>query len=504
MKVKLVIDLEDQFDDFLPKMEFNSICFEKNTIVMHITPDENCLDVFSNTKYRQEMFDYVRESIEMFGEMNDESELYFQYYELANLKNILNNSHLLEIDKIEFLGDFDVIKQYMDKFPEILNKNIVLTNSLNLDKSDLERVKRVFGYNDKIKVMIEGNEDPISILDFEKTLNLIDEVVNKVNKYTFTPFEASIYIYDLVRDRVYVKGSEKDEYFESRDLTKVLLGDKIVCLGFARLFETVANRLGINTKVFVLHPKKGNIGHARCLSYIKDNEYALDGLYFFDPSHGSKRDGYLNSYLFCARTKNQLEKFDGDRYDNDFELYFDDDLFIEFMQELEDITNVSEVFRKYSLSRFNYMQRLLNEPEIEKFFLKSVDELVEAFYNIKEKIGFPIEYDKFIKALYKVRKVQYYENPEKYAFDLNTLSTIVTNSKLPVVDTNYEKLLTVIFGDSKVVGATVAKERVEQYLKNNDLDKDMERVKLTRLLRTLEIIKAQNEIQNRSVIKKVK
>lgn len=494
MKLKVFIDLSKYSleDSLFNKMNLlwdddDNVC----GVVLNIDSTENYVDILTNPVYQQEMLDVCLEDIV-------KNNMIFMKNKYIMLKVALekDSNFLLKAEWIELSGKLEEIKRYIEKYPEILCKKVHLSHFFGLNREDLNELIEIFGYNENIEVMIDGNEAPITIVEFEKTLNMIEDIVAKVKCHSFTPFESLIYAYDLVRDRNYLRESIDEDYSESRDLTRVLLGDKIVCLGFAKIFEAVANKLGINTKVFLLISKEKYSGHARCLSYIKDDEYGIDGLYFFDPSHGSKRAGFLESYLFCARTKDQIEKFDKGAFYYESYPFFDEELLMNFVEDLEETGKTAiEALRIMGSSKFNYMQRLLGEPRSEKFYFKDGNDIEEALFNIKDKSEEPIKYEKFIKALYKVRKIQYYENPTKFAFDINVLADILVKSKISVVDTFEDKIMAAIFGEAKVVDRASSKGRVEKYLKDNGLDRDMANVKLTRILKTLAISREDEEFK---------
>ena len=46
-----------------------------------------------------------------------------------------------------------------------------------------------------------------------------------------------MYAYDMVRDKIYAEVDENDDKMISRNLSTALLGDKIVCLGYANVFK---------------------------------------------------------------------------------------------------------------------------------------------------------------------------------------------------------------------------------------------------------------------------
>ena len=71
-----------------------------------------------------------------------------------------------------------------------------------------------------------------------------------IKKLHLSPLETVLYVYDLVRERKYQEEGANECHTKSRDLTSVLLGDKIVCAGFVNLFNTILEKLDIKCLSF--------------------------------------------------------------------------------------------------------------------------------------------------------------------------------------------------------------------------------------------------------------
>lgn len=399
---------------------------------------------------------------------------------------IKRNELFSDCNEILISGSIEEIAAYISKNEFLKGKDIQIAGKLELDDNTLKRLKDAFGNDSKIKINIEGNEETISISDYERTVIAIDEIVNKIKTYNYSPFEALMHAYDLIRDRFYVREDENDNYSVSRDLTSVLLGNKIVCVGFANIFNVVANKLGVNSNVFIISSKKS--GHARNLMYVNDEKYNINGLYFFDPTFDCKRDeenNFLLGYKYFCKTQEQIDALTGGNFSYNSYECFDYEVLEELFEFMDDgRVPVHELSGFIRDSRINYILRLLGletvEPSERPYTKEELMELLEKIIIIADR---PIKPEAFIKALYNVRRNQYYENPTKYLFDIDVLTDILINSKLYVEETAEERLLAAL-GVRNYLGGQRAREKVEQFVRENDKEIDLEKVKLTRLLKT--------------------
>ena len=55
-----------------------------------------------------------------------------------------------------------------------------------------------------------------------------------------------MFLYDYLKTRIY---KEDKNYSNSASLSRVTLGESIVCLGYSNLFSAIANLIGISTYV---------------------------------------------------------------------------------------------------------------------------------------------------------------------------------------------------------------------------------------------------------------
>lgn len=480
-------------NDMFEKLDvIQSYCDGYYEIAIHTTLDESFSSIINNNELILKIEDSMKFNLN-YEEFEQSFPFYRYVLEHCRDKDFFNNCDILYIN-----GAYEDIVEYLKRNPELLDKEIVLSEFLELDKGTCLKLKEAFKDFPNIKLMVNGNTELISLKQYEETVNAIDVLVDKISRYNYSPLEQLILAYDLIRDRFYVKEDENDNYSVSRDLTSTLLGDKIVCVGFANIFDAVCKKLNIKSNMFFLINRSDDSrGHARNMVYLHDEKYSIDGLYFFDPTFDCKKDmenNFLFSYRFFAKDYIEMDELSGYSYlPRDFELFDEErfDLLMDMCEELDG--NTSLAFKTLINLKINTLLRFIGQSPIEPL---SSDyepvQIVDAAYDIKCMAEKSIGAEVFLKALYTVRKNQYYEEPGKYMFDVQTLTRIITNSRFRADDTAELALLSAM-GFNYYYGKHASEEKVKGFITKNDLDRDMERTKLTRLLRTLYDSKVEEE-----------
>jgi hypothetical protein len=229
-------------------------------------------------------------------------------------------------------------------------------------------------------------------------------------------------------------------------------------------------------------------GHARNLMYLKDTKYGINGLYFFDPTFDCKHDdenNFLFSYRFFCRTKEEIDKFTENNYYYKSYEYLDDRYLDELVDSIPDgYLDVQDIVSFCKETKINHILELLGEEKITiSSYRYTKNSLLKIIENIIIKADREINVDTFIKALYVVRRNQYYENPTKYLFDIDVLTDILVNSKFYSIDTPEKRLLAAI-GIKKKLGIKELRDKVNVFFEDNNLELDMERVKLVRTLKS--------------------
>jgi len=297
----------------------------------------------------------------------------------------------------------------------------------------------------------------------------------------------------MVRDKVYVEVDENEDKMISRNLSTALLGDKIVCVGYAVIFKTLLQKLGIECReVFLKHPSKIT-GHARNVIYVKDEKYGVDGVYYFDPTWDSKKNEldkeFLYSYKYFAMTKEKMDNIDDGIYIDQAFPYFSNDIVSEFEEQVDNVG--FEGLSDEMIKSINYMSGLTNaEITINKKLLPMLppvlrpnkEQIAKKLTKLVEQFDTTLSADTLLKVLYNVRKKQYYDNSEKYPFGLNEFCKTVFVSGWNFKGTPEENLVLALASTPKERGRIKVDQTI-RYAKETDMYKQIEQVKLAKTLR---------------------
>lgn len=413
----------------------------------------------SNTPFSEILIDNknFRHSMELFLDsltnfFSEDNEIY--YKKLISLINNHKDGNINLLSNIEFISietDEELIVKYIEKNPILKTQKIILPKIHKLDLSDLEETKNKFSkYIDNIYIYLEGNGTPISISESEKTVKAIDAIVDTIKKFNFSPLEQLMYVYDLTRDRIYTdEDSVNDSCLVSRDLTAALFGDKIVCAGFAKIFNVILKKLNIKSAYYNLVPNgKLSSGHVRNMVYVEDPKYNVRGVYLFDPTWDSKqKDGdnnFLKSYRFFAKTRTEIQEYDDIKGLIDGTLPMYNESMIWEFEEILDEQGIKKVSPKMirtinTISKFIDGIDLIN-PAFAKTFGPKPDIEIDKKYvmaklwDYTELLENHINGEVLLKVLYNVRSVQ---DPQKYPSTLEDycLTSFISKWRLKGVRT---------------------------------------------------------------------
>lgn len=421
-------------------------------------------------------------------EMGDEYEYVEEAYDyiIDNIDCIYDVIDYISIDK-----EID-INEFLLEYPELKSKKIVLKEFIEI--SDFDKIDKLYNkYKDiDAYVSLQGNMDHISLKQCMMTMNYIKSIGDTVASLNLSPFETILYVYDIVRDRYYNYEKEDDRHTESRDLTKVLFGDAIVCLGYAQIFKSILTYLGFKNEIEHLKIKGGKDGHARNEVIINDPKYNINGIYYFDTTWNSKRKGkedeFLLSYKYAARTRDEMEKFEGKRYEYVSSPRYSHNFASEFEKVLKE-RNFRELFPY--IKTFNYLNCVNNGHcfyELSEFINDNVkfEDIEDNIKIMLRNFNKPISAEIFLKVLNEVRKNEYYLDSEKYSYDLEDFYCIFMNSNWNFVNHHYkpdEKLLMFTFGKTESNNHDKVEDFKNFIYFDCDILKDIEGVKLAKILR---------------------
>lgn len=311
-------------------------------------------------------------------------------------------NYLKEIEKVKevfifcnennFTDALNISKRFNAKVIISAQKISLISYKKLIEDFGVENINEFNVYIDYQK-----NNSPILISTVYKISCIINAVVEEINSYDLSPLEKIMFVYDRVKYRLYE--DDLDDINSSRDLDKVLNGDKIVCAGYSNLFTAVLTSLGINSIPVI----DLNIKHQRSLAYIKDAKYNIDGVYAFDPTWDKRKSkddiNYIDRYDYflmpLVRSMNSC-------YCEISELLELDKETILKVIDGKDMDSALKV-----LDRLNILFTLVDAKYIpdDKYYVveeiaKQYDQVIGKYYSSE------ISFEDFINLLYSVRVVE--------------------------------------------------------------------------------------------------
>lgn len=311
-------------------------------------------------------------------------------------------NYLKEIEKVKevfifcnennFTDALNISKRFNAKVIISAQKISLISYKKLIEDFGVENINEFNVYIDYQK-----NNSPILISIVYKISCIINAVVEEINSYDLSPLEKIMFVYDRVKYRLYE--DDLDDINSSRDLDKVLNGDKIVCAGYSNLFTAVLTSLGINSIPVI----DLNIKHQRSLAYIKDAKYNIDGVYAFDPTWDKRKSkddiNYIDRYDYflmpLVRSMNSC-------YCEISELLELDKETILKIIDGKDMDSALKV-----LDRLNILFTLVDAKYIpdDKYYVveeiaKQYDQVIGKYYSSE------ISFEDFINLLYSVRVVE--------------------------------------------------------------------------------------------------
>lgn len=458
----------------------------------------------------------------------------FVYIELDNLDNINNmlaDKHLIK-KQLYTEKDYDPCdKKTIDKLNKYLNKSLTLkdfkkitietrdinyllanksflesydkdifinlkTNSFKIE--DIETLKKFDFKKDPLISHEYNNDHYYPLKDFSDSLQMVLKIKSLAEKFDLSEIEKLMFIFDVIKDRVYIK----EEGNNSRDLNKVIKDESgsIVCSGFANIFSSVANFLGIKTEKRYYRKDNENVGHVTNICYINDKTYNYRGILEFDTTWDckhNKNDKNEDSYHFFGKSLNNSVRVKK-KIDN---------LEVDTVLGLTSIDNVDKAYDLYNRLKVNFfaqplLDRILtiykylgDSKKIEEII--KLKKLIEEKNEIKEedieKLVFEINNFKnqglngeiFLHSFLKVRRIEHYLNPKKYNYGKDTIVKIYNSKFSKSKDT---KLLESILGEDYINELILKETLTDPYFKDMNLSQedklklDKERLELANVI----------------------
>lgn len=397
--------------------------------------------------------------------------------------NILPNCNYVMIEFDPFLF------KYINENEFLQTKTLHITELFSTTREDLNRITSALKNYTNVLLTVDGNQEEITLQQYKNTVEEMEKFLSKIKKYELSPLGQMMYAYDLVRDRVYTEENQEESYSASRDLTATLLGDKIVCVGYANIFEKILQNLGIQTTMCTM-VSKNQTGHRRNAVYVKDTKYHVEGVFFCDPTWDSRKDkndnSYLDSYKFFCKNIEEMRIHESNKYTNVTFSEYDKDFTKEIKSMVEE-NGIESVSREITRT-INAISNLIDQKQlIEPTFLykdvlhfdfdvlsESLDRYEKLFFNSH------LSTETLVKIMIQVRKIEYYENPEKYPLTVESFENVVRNNILFYCN---QRTLTLLFSeDCAEINENMSQDDFEKLKSQIDLEKNIERVKLTKVL----------------------
>ena len=146
------------------------------------------------------------------------------------LKNIRDNrlQYIKNIDDIVFKYKPNEIAEFIKRNPILKTKRIIFEVHRELNSKLINEVSEAFGKNtSNIYFDIAENEGLTTFKEYKDTIDAINNMINDIEKFNFSPLEKIMYTYDIVRNKIYVEVDADEDKSISRNLSSALLGDKI-------------------------------------------------------------------------------------------------------------------------------------------------------------------------------------------------------------------------------------------------------------------------------------
>lgn len=500
MKYYIGIDLDNERFDFLDKYSIESnYCDSNNTIGVKVMTDldESFNDLFSDCNVKKIVKDYNEFNFTYNNTYNFLTETFTNEKSNGDTYRV-NNNTVLEIinnyDYISFIGELPIISEYIKK-NNLQEKNIYISYGLDFSQKTYDDVIKYLGDVPNLYLTICGNMDYVSFKDFEKSLSIFNNYTNFIKSLELSPIEEIMCAYDIVKNKMYSEEEENEANELSRDLCKVLLGDRIVCLGFSRIFNELLEQLGYKSMVCSYDDiKNSNGGHARNFTYIKDDKYGIDGLYFFDVTWDSKKeddeDFYINRYRCFLKSLNEIESLTPSNLVN---RSFNANVFSDEVLENVNIIGLNELKSLNTLSNFLEEKELIDSQKVSMYYMnemrgKSTKDILDESdkYEIKQfiskykdKFNKRIDLKTFLKILYNVRIKEYYYNMTEKLDKENLIRSMLSSNFI----TKDFLLIAAIFDYNKEQKQRKLIHDSNEMIMKNKLDLGIKRVELTKTLK---------------------
>lgn len=450
MKSKILIYVCDDVEEPIYIVE-SDIQFDSSiTIIVNSSDDLN--KVIKNksaiiTKYKQ----YVNNYDSLLDEEN--AELIERLNSVKNYNDLMKSVEYIDIKPVKEIkidqyrgyltvGDYKdysedenltKFREYLFKQSYLKGKKVVIPDEFS--SSNIDELKSIYeGYD--VLVYPEDSGVPMNMDDIEN-VSYFDKLCNDIKKLNLSQLEEILLCYDIVREREYNLGTDSDS-FESRNIYKILNGDKIVCAGYSDIICRMFYKLNIPFINTTLRGAGGLGGHARVTVFVDDPEYKVKGIFGLDPTFDSNNEkiDYLSKYNHFLHDLDYFNKIDKriGLIPSSFGLLEYCDL-VDFPSCVDRIDgrqignfagswdvspdDMVKNFRAYStfvkIVYLLYGKEIKDKKELKSFVEEHIDE-------IKNNLKPSINTSTMVKLLLNVRAIENRIDSDKYPYDIDQCS----------------------------------------------------------------------------------
>ncbi len=376
---------------------------------------ENCYDSRLKAVVNRHINNYIRvadiiyhERLAIIGSLTDE--------EIDDFFNILEKRQVA--GKIEIYPEADCryIKQIISKIIEI-QKDKKEKDVINIYIDNRNDFNYKYFTNEEENKLINVFTETDEITDMNryiKTEEKLNELIAPLKKYEneLSPFEKALWIFNIVSTyKMYLKEGKEEDWKISHCLNRLLFSDKIVCEGFAFLFEELATRAGldvISSPAYVKKSirKKGEYNHKNNLCYIRDDKYDINDIFLIDTTadnHEDKNLWIFNNFLI---EPNKYSNHIDEIYVAGYSLLGikDKDEFIEeLVEEDEALSILISILNRY-YPKHDLFKMIFNDPYSKLIYYK--EELPHLFEMSKNINPTGVTEEKLKRAIIHIEKLK--------------------------------------------------------------------------------------------------
>lgn len=309
-----------------------------------------------------------------------------------------------------------------------------------------------------VDLIIRNDNYEYSYFEYLKEEAQLNNMVKDIKESNLSPLEKYFAVYNIVKNfKPYKENIEEKE--SSRYLRYILNNEYMVCVGYARLLETLLDKVGISANEFgvmidvsyddgfTLEDKSvQEVGHSRVIVSIDDDKYNIHGLYMSDPTW----DNYLdNNYLNHALMP--FDKMNTSRRMFKFSKY----------EPILDIHN----FKEFN-EQVNYLLRLeIERVQNSEYIIKKDKTIITAYQNVINRLVKGIisdpKYNYFMKKYQESKEEEDYID---YLTEFGNYLLIRTNKEITP-----EIIINAAVNADKALGKDVSLEKTREEYYEKDI-----------------------------------